>query len=261
MNKNSSITYYLEALIKLMRISPNWISAVVSRFITKKPIRVHIMDDINFLFNPKNQADLTMMVEVFWLECYCPPFLEIWENDIVFDIWAHVGYFSIYASRKCKNGRVFSFEPMSTNYSALQEHILWNNWANISPANIAVWGEDGEADFFMFAWHNGCHSLYKRQPDQKTIQVKKKKLETIINELQIDFIDFLKLDCEGAEYEIFDGMSSETFWRIGKVSMEIHSDIIEWKSWRDIISRLHKEWFIAVESKGFIYAINKNILK
>lgn len=197
------------------------------------------------------------MVEVFGHEYYCPPFLEIGKADVVFDIWAHVWYFSLYASMHAPEGKVYSFEPMKANYQALSHHIEKNKRQNITASNIAVGWENGEVDFYLFEWHNGCHSLYERQKKQATIRVEKKKLETVMKDFGVDFIDFLKLDCEWAEFEIFDGLSSEWFAKIGKISMEIHADIVDGKTAKTVLERLHREGFLAVESKGFIYAINK----
>ncbi len=260
MNKDSPITYYIEALIKLMRISPNWMSSTISRFITKRNMKIHLYGGVDFSFNPRNSADLTMMVEVFGMQLYNPPFLEINKTDVVFDIGAHVWYFSLYASQKASDGKVYSFEPMKSNYQALSEHISMNNSTNATAENIAVWWDNGEVDFYLFEGHNGCHSLYKRQDKQDTIRVKKKNIKTIMEENHIERIDFMKLDCEGAEFEIFENMESETLAKIGKISMELHPRIIPGKTADTILTRFHSEGFIAVEADGFIYAINKKII-
>jgi len=49
-------------------------------------------------------------------------------------------------------------------------------------------------------------------------------MDSLLNNLNIENCDFLKMDCEGAEYEILRNTSQAGFRRIARISMECHSN-------------------------------------
>ena len=58
----------------------------------------------------------------------------------------------------------------------------------------------------------------------KATQVESVTLDSIMDDLRIGKCDFLKMDCEGAEYEILRNTSRRTFRKIGRISMECHGN-------------------------------------
>ncbi len=251
---------YLEFLIKLIGLSKNWIGITYSRYISKKAFSIYMRDGTKFNVAGGNKADISMMIEVYGLEFYNPPLFEINDTDIVFDIWTHVWYFSLYAIAKAKNGKVFSFEPLPENFNQFKKHIEINNRTNIHAFNVAIGWNDWDVDFYVFEGHNGCHSLYERQEWQKVIKIPKKSLETVLLENNIWTIDFLKMDCEWAEYEILFNASEAVLNKIKKISMELHNDIVDWMDQNVMLKFLNEKWFIATYNKGYIYALNKYYL-
>lgn len=251
---------YNEYFLKLLQISPDGFKAIVNRFLKKK-FHLHLYDGTKFAIDPHNVADLSMLLEVYGMQYYNPPLFEIQKNDIVFDIGAHVGYFSLYASDRATHGKVYSFEPLPETFGHLENHIESNHRKNIVALNLAVGWSEGEVDFYIFDGHNGCHSLYARQENQKILKVQKKTLEGVMKDEGIKHIDFLKLDCEWAEYEILLNLPKEVFAKIGKISMELHPDIVEWMTDETVLDCLHSNGFITSSRNGYIYAINPHFKK
>jgi FkbM family methyltransferase len=108
-------------------------------------------------------------------------------------------------------------EANPTNFSQLKKfpnYILYNNAIASKDNNIIEFFEDpnspynGSRDFNYF---NGIkHSI-------KTIN-----LETLCKENDIDFIDILKIDIEGAEYDVLENLSDSFFDKIGQITVEFH---------------------------------------
>jgi hypothetical protein len=58
-----------------------------------------------------------------------------------------------------------------------------------------------------------------------------------------DKIDFLKIDCEGAEKEIFEGLSDDNLKRIKKISLEFHKNLLSEEFSDELIRRMTRNDF------------------
>lgn len=205
-------------------------------------------------------TDRFIINEVWIHKSYNPKGFEIKQNDIVVDIGAHAGIFTILASYYAKDGKVYAFEPMKENYELLKENIKLNYAKNIEPINKAVSAKSGKLKFYVSQTKNkGQNSLYKLSDTQKQISVGKISFKDFIK--KIPRIDFLKIDCEGAEYEILFSLSKAEFQKIKKISMEFHN--YGKYTGKDLAKVLHSNNFkvkLIQDGKMFgrIYAVNKN---
>jgi len=174
-------------------------------------------------------------VDAFWLkemvkEIYedrvYERFFRVEEGDVVVDVGANVGVFTLKAWKQAgQRGKVVSFEPESRNYKRLCRNIGINGCANVFPVNAAVSDFDGVADFYIKDV-SLQHTLLPRTTlshDTQTVTTRKVEARTLLSvleELGMNRIDFLKVDAEGAELEVLRGseklLSSK---RIRKVSV------------------------------------------
>ncbi|CEG12660.1 hypothetical protein MSIBF_A260005 [groundwater metagenome] len=67
-----------------------------------------------------DNATLLPLVEIYRDKTYTK-FFDIYENDVVVDIGAHIGAFSVYAGKKTSKGKVYSFEPCPENFEMLKK--------------------------------------------------------------------------------------------------------------------------------------------
>jgi FkbM family methyltransferase len=172
-----------------------------------------------------------MFAEIVESGCYLPSAeFRIKAGDTVLDVGANVGLFSIWVASNAPSARVFAFEAASDNFAALAENVRSNRLKNISAHHYAV--SDGSSQHVTLyrGFHGGIHSIRpeyrnwdsKTGRPRRTERVRAITLERIIRRFKIDSADFLKLDCEGAEYDILLSTPASVLSRIRKIVGEYH---------------------------------------
>lgn len=204
-------------------------------------------------------TDRFIFNEVWIHNSYTPKGFEINHKDIVVDIGAHIGIFTIMASCYAKKGKVYAFEPFKENYTLLLENVRLNKLKNVQAFNKAVSNKKDKIKFYVSQTKNkGFNSLQRLDKSQKEVFVEKISFKEFLKKLPK--IDFLKLDCEGAEYEILFSLSKKELEKIKKISMEFHN--YGQHTGIDMAKFLNKNGFkvkIVRGGKifGRIYALNK----
>jgi FkbM family methyltransferase len=138
-------------------------------------------------------------------------------KGLVLDVGANSGIFSLLSAMFAE--KVISLEPHPDNYRRLEKNVMKNCVKNVLPLNKALWTERGAIDIHE-GTHSAEHSIYSKLG--KPIKVSTTTIEELIN----DFgdIDLLKIDIEGAEFPIFENLSSPILERINAVVGEVHLD-------------------------------------
>jgi len=98
---------------------------------------------------------------------------------------------------------VYCIEGLPDNYNTYLKNLT-----NITPINIVIADYDGEITYHKKNV-NGIHGILNRGDEYgtETITLKCKTIKTLCNDYNIQSIDFVKIDVEGATYEILNGMS------------------------------------------------------
>ena len=164
-------------------------------------------------------TDFMALANVWLLEDYKIKKFEIHSNDVIIDIGAHIGIFTIYASQFCNNGKIYSFEPIRENYDLLLNNIKLNHSEQVKPFNLAVSNTNDDVTIYIND-DKAAHSIFPSS--ESSINVKSITLQNIFEENNINHCNFLKLDCEGAEYEILRNLPAKYFKEIDKIVMECH---------------------------------------
>ena len=139
------------------------------------------------------------------------------ESDIVIDIGAHKGYFAkLCMDNGCKT--IHCFEPEPKNFEALLNNL--KDYKHFQAYNLAVSDKRGEKDFVVAPGCNtGLHSFYSR--NGVPIKVKTIGLDDILD--NFPKVSLLKIDTEGAEYEII--LNSTSINKVKKIVGEYHNGI------------------------------------
>ncbi len=167
----------------------------------------------------KQSTDLMALTHVWLIEEYKKENFEIKPHDVVVDVGAHIGLFTIYASQFCTEGKIYYFEPVVENYELLLENIKLNNLNYVTSFNQAVSNSNEPIKLFLNNDESG-HSIFSQS--SKTVITDSISLQRFFDENKIKHCNFLKLDCEGAEYEIIKNLPLEYFQKIDKLIIEYH---------------------------------------
>ena len=165
-------------------------------------------------------TDLMTLTNVWMINEYDIEDFEINVNDTVIDIGAHIGLFSLLVSQRCKTGKILSFEPVRENFDLLVSNLKLNHIENVLPFNMAVSKNLDKLNLFLND-DQSAHSIFPKSSE--SISVESTSLQKIFEENKISSCKLLKLDCEGAEYEIIDSLPSEYLNKIQNIVMEYHS--------------------------------------
>ena len=241
----------LKSLIGLIKVVENWPEVLLSRYFRLPIKEIRLRNGIKFSATSIDHAEISMLVDIWHKQVYTPPFFSIDSQDIIIDVGANKGYFSVFAATQARNGKVYAFEPVTELAACALENSKLNRLNNLTIINKALWNESGEKPFYL-STNSGGHSMRAKPSSYAEITVPTIRLDEFCKAKQINIIDLLKLDCEGAEYDILMTLDKEFLDQIKKISMEIHD--FGGYHHNQILDFLEKNNFKTKELKGYVYA-------
>jgi FkbM family methyltransferase len=127
-----------------------------------------------------------------------------------YDVGANVGFFSMIAARRVgQSGGVHAFEPLPVNATALAHNVELNGFANVQLVEAAVGRETGRAELAVTEESVQAHlvAIASTVPTLRTIEV---AVTTIDAEVAAGrpAPDVVKIDVEGAELAVLEGMAA-----------------------------------------------------
>ncbi|HYY50052.1 MAG TPA: FkbM family methyltransferase [Nitrososphaeraceae archaeon] len=174
------------------------------------------------------------------------------QGDIVVDVGAHMGKYTIIASKRVgANGKVIAIEAHPGNYEMLNRNIKLNGLTNVTTLNYAVYSKESKIKLFLpdeesgYTMHhsvmfNYLSSKYPLQgkDNEKFIEVNANTLDNLLQKNGILQVNWIKIDVEGAEFEVLKG--SANILSISKdisLLIEVHnpSDIDHYKQIIDFL--------------------------
>ena len=210
--------------INIFFILKNWNDYFLDFFGMKKGKKVvyHLRNGLKYKTRG-GSTDRNVLNEILVYGDYSPKGFEIKRNDIIVDIGAHIGIFSIYAGSKNPDGKVFSFEPLEENFKILKENIILNNLQNTTPVNFACSNKSERRELFLTKSNNFGETSFFGKNRENKVTINTINFKDFLREKNIKKVDLLKIDCEGAEYEILFNLTSKDLTKIEKIVMEVHN--------------------------------------
>lgn len=149
---------------------------------------------------------------------------EVPEDATVLDLGASTGVFAAYATSTTARSRVISYEPMPASFDLLTENVGLNGAAaRVTAERAGVSGDGGDRELIVGAFFP---SFMADAPTvagaTETITVPSVTLQEIVDRHGLERVDLLKLDIEGAEYEVLYGAAPGVLDRISEIRMEAH---------------------------------------
>lgn len=249
--------------IKIYRNWPLWVLYHLNFIRDNKECLMKLRNGIKFYVRP-DLYEVGTIDDVFLRNEYITANNIIKDKYVVIDIGANIGSFSILAAMKAPGIKVFSYEPVPSIFARLLKNIRVNRLETvIQPFNLAVAGERGERKLFLHPQISGANTLAPYRDNLEFVQVRNAipvralTLQDVFHTNHIEYCDFLKVDCEGAEFEVILNTPPGTLSKIKHIAIEYHRDPSE-------LSSFLRGHGFSVETKprdstsGFIYADRPN---
>jgi FkbM family methyltransferase len=129
-------------------------------------------------------------------------------GQVFIDIGANIGWHSLLAAASVgRSGRVVAFEPASRAFNHLVRNIALNQFSQVEALHFGL--SNCEAVFEIFPCeeaNSGANSLYGSGAELPIEQVKVLPGDQVLAELGISTIDLCKVDVEGAEVDVLEGL-------------------------------------------------------
>ena len=134
------------------------------------------------------------------------------EGDVVVDIGAHIGRYTLIASKRIgTNGKVIAIEADPDSFEILNLNIRLNELANVTTLNYAAFSKDTKIKLYLPAgdvctkYNTVMSDWIWVRPDDKFVEVNANTLDNILHKIQIKRVNWIKIDVEGAEFEVLKG--------------------------------------------------------
>jgi FkbM family methyltransferase len=144
----------------------------------------------------------------------------------IIDVGANLGFFSLYIKGVFPQAKVIGIEPLPGNYRFMQQNLdlnpqLGQSVVGVNAALAAARGSlrlrsrrGGEFPTDATLWTEGDKGT--------TFEVPALALADLLSQYEVSRVSLLKLDCEGAEYDILYRAKPEVLERVEAITMEVH---------------------------------------
>ena len=180
------------------------------------------------------------------------------EKDIVVDIGAHIGRYTIISSKRIgPNGKVVAIEADPANFELLNRNVNLNKLTNVTSLNYAVYSNQTKLKLYLPGKQSGF-TIYntimvnRGKHQGKFIEVNGNTLDNLLEQNKINFanINWIKIDVEGAEFEVLKG-AQNVLSKSNDIAIliEIHNSQNGTNLYRPIIEFLNRYNFRIVYEK------------
>ena len=204
-------------LPRICRLWSNWPEYLVNYLLRRSTPAEYRMRNGTKLIDGSGDSAGTLAVVFVRREYGC---LERFRTIV--DIGANMGSFAVYAAQSCPDARIYCYEPEELNFGLLRRNIGVNGLeGRVATFQCAVASRSGRRD--LVVGESLLNSFHIASAGSSIQTVDCTTLRDIFVRQELDIIDLLKINCEGAEYEILEGCSSADFDRIANIRLEYHN--------------------------------------
>ena len=163
------------------------------------------------------------------------------KDMVIIDVGANSGLVTQHMRDYAK--KLYAIEPSPEHFEALEKNKEFNKWDNVEVFNVAMADQDGEMKLNINTINRTCHSVatdsghgYTKSKTVKTV-----RFDTFMEENNIDEVDFVKFDVEGAEDMILRGSGFYNVHdKIKAIEVEFH-----YPTWNLLVEHMIKLGFTA----------------
>ncbi|RLJ72738.1 non-ribosomal peptide synthetase [Pedobacter alluvionis] len=251
-NKNL-MAYYIPA-DDLLSVGQSILKHKTNDFLNGRVQFYELNNEFGVYANHKKEAEF-LYKEIFQDKTYSQYGIRIADGDCIFDVGANIGMFSLYSSMSASNLRIYAFEPLPPIFELLKLNVA------VYGGDIQIFNEglSNLVETASFTYFPNSTALSSRYSDQLNIkntvgqyvintearnsalvsdvqidsfldshlreekfECNLKTLSTIIAAHDIDVIDLLKVDVEGGEMDVLEGIDEADWSKIKQIVLEVH---------------------------------------
>lgn len=255
MKKLHQWLYYAGSIFKIIGGFSNWLQ-IIPLFLRPKATGEYLIKlrHTPIALTVRGAMDVWAVKETFLDEFYTRYGVPVQDGWTVLDIGAGIGDFSIYAAFGRPETKVYAFEPYPGSFLLLNENLERNVIENVFPFQQAIWGKVGELILDQSVGEPlqfSSREVVVEPGKTRQIKVHAVTLADVLAQHTLDRVDLLKLDCEGAEYEILMNAQEETLAKVQRIVMEYHNVDVD---------HTHVQLIRFLESVGYTVSWEQNIV-
>ena len=231
-------------------------NSTISASTIEKNLNFVNLPGVKYPFAYRN-ADQPIIKWIFQDEEYRLP-IKNFQPKLILDCGGNIGCAAVYFANQYPMAQIYSIEPEKNNFRLLQYNTVL--YDNIHVMRSALWDKEtfirvedkghGVAGYMTF------ETTEKDSQSFRTVTVAK-----LLKDSGFDKIDFLKVDIEGAEKEVF-GAADVDEWlsKVSVIAIELHDRMKRGCSYEffKAISKYH--WYFTLRGENLIF-VRENILK
>lgn len=195
----------------------------ITFFLSRLPVSSRDLRLQGVVFEEVNHTLWSLIAEIFINQEYSPPGFEIAAKDVVVDVGAHRGVFLAYAALRTTN-TIHAFEPNHDNFRSLQQLVRRNKFDHVQLRNYAL-GKATGREMLFYSKSSSRHTLTgidQRTGNALAVSYFVPTLSMREALEGIPKVDLLKMDCEGAEFEILMNADKDTLRKVRRLVLEYH---------------------------------------
>lgn len=198
--------------------------------------------------------------EIFCSKCYFPPLagFRLKRGDTVVDLGCNVGVFTLIAAKTANH--VTAVDALSQFLAELENNLRINNCLDKVSIQLALVGSS--TGVFSEEKQLQTSPYYGEAPCRLS-------MNQICRSYRLERIDFLKVDIEGSEFDLF-SLNNEWLERVRTIAMEIHQHFGETDSITELLRRFGFQVWLRdkngyfvdklMDPIGYMYAIKKKVI-
>ena len=198
---------------------------LVERMRAAQPCDEVVLWDGTRLSHPPGRGGLLEAVVELWLEhVYTAGFYRPADGDVVVDAGANVGLFAIQIARQKRRCRVIALEPFRENFTYLEANVARACPETVTCCEVALGAGFSRGQMQAVGSRSLDHVLRVDSAAADGMPVI--PLSGLFDLAQAEEIDFLKVDIEGSEHDVFAPAPADVLGRFKRIAIEYHDQIV-----------------------------------
>jgi FkbM family methyltransferase len=188
-----------------MRPVVHYLERMASRKIIENPV---VIDGHRFFYRPEDSGIIiSAYAKTVDPDTYQTISNLLYPGMIMVDVGANVGWYTLLAARHVgPSGLIYAFEGAPSTAELLGKNVSANGYNNVRVVNKAVIDREDKVSFFIDDYSSGGSSIFAAGRQKISIEVEATSLDEFFREEGWPPIHLVKIDVEGAEKLVIDGM-------------------------------------------------------